>query len=107
MIPPLPEHRRIVGILDQAFAAIATAKANAEKNLRNARALFESHLQSVFTQRGKGWVETTIGDQLTLQRGFDITKDQQKEGSVPVVSSGGTKSFHDTAMVKAPGVVIG
>ena len=50
--PPLPEQQRIVGILDEAFAGIATAKANAEKNLQNARALFESHLQSVFTQRG-------------------------------------------------------
>jgi type I restriction enzyme S subunit len=51
-MPPLPEQRRIVGILDEAFEGIATAKANAEKNLENARALFESHLQSVFTQRG-------------------------------------------------------
>jgi len=54
-IPPLPEQKRIVGILDEAFAGIATAKANAEKNLQNARALFASHLQSVFTQRGEGW----------------------------------------------------
>jgi len=56
-IPPLPEQQRIVTILDEAFDGIATAKANAEKNLQNARALFESHLQSVFTQRGDGWVE--------------------------------------------------
>ena len=62
--PPLPEQQRIVGILDQAFAGIATAKANAEKNLQNARALFESHLQSVFTQRCEGWVKTTIGEHI-------------------------------------------
>ncbi|MEO8098134.1 MAG: restriction endonuclease subunit S [Acidobacteriota bacterium] len=55
LLPPLPEQQRIVGILDEAFDGIATAKANAEKNLQNARALFESHLQSVFTQRGAGW----------------------------------------------------
>ena len=60
--PPLPEQQRIVGILDEAFEGIATAKANAEKNLQNARALFESHLQSVFTQRGKGWVERQLGE---------------------------------------------
>jgi type I restriction enzyme, S subunit len=58
--PPLPEQQRIVTILDEAFDGIATAKANAEKNLQNARALFESHLQSVFTQRGEGWVEKTF-----------------------------------------------
>ena len=55
--PPLPEQQRIVGLLDEAFAGLATAQANAEKNLHNARALFESHLQSVFAQRGEGWVE--------------------------------------------------
>ncbi len=63
-VPPLPEQQRIVGILDEAFEGIATAKANAEKNLQNARALFESHLQSVFSQRGEGWVETTIGEHI-------------------------------------------
>ena len=56
-IPPLAEQQRIVGLLDEAFEGLATAKTNAEKNLQNARALFESHLQSVFTQRGNGWVE--------------------------------------------------
>jgi type I restriction enzyme S subunit len=49
-VPPLAEQQRIVGILDEAFEGIATAKANAEKNLQNAHALFESHLQSVFTR---------------------------------------------------------
>ncbi|TLU87505.1 MAG: restriction endonuclease subunit S [Chlorobium sp.] len=43
-VPPLPEQQRIVALLDEAFAAIATAKANAEKNLKNARALFDSYL---------------------------------------------------------------
>ena len=49
---------------DGAFDGIATAKANAEKNLENARALFESHLNAVFTERGKGWVVTTIGQHI-------------------------------------------
>ncbi len=61
-IPPIPEQQRIIGILDAAFDGIATAKATAEQNLQNARALFESHLQSVFTQRGEGWVEKRLGD---------------------------------------------
>lgn len=106
-LPFLPEQQRIVAILDEAFACIATAKANAEQNLQNARAVFESYLEAVFSQRGEGWICTTIGEQITLQRGFDITKDQQNSGDVPVVSSGGIKSFHDTAKVRAPGVVIG
>ena len=67
-VPPLPEQQRIVGILDEAFEGIVTAKANAEKNLQNARALFQSHLQSVFADRGDGWPVKTLGelsDQIT------------------------------------------
>ena len=63
-IPPLPEQQRIVSILDEAFDGIATTKANADKNLKNARALFESYLQSVFSQRGERWVDTTIGQHI-------------------------------------------
>jgi type I restriction enzyme S subunit len=59
-VPPRPEQQRIVGTLDQAFEAIATATINAEKNLQNARSLFESHLRSVFTQRGAGWKQKTL-----------------------------------------------
>ena len=61
-IPPVAEQQRIVAILDEAFEGIATAKANAEKNLKNARQLFESHLNSVFSQRGEGWVEKSLGE---------------------------------------------
>ena len=60
--PPLPEQQRIVTLIDEAFDGIATAKVNAEKNLQNTRAIFESHLQSVFTQRGDGWTEKRLAD---------------------------------------------
>ena len=69
-IAPLPEQQRIVGLLDEAFDGVATAKANAKKNLQNARAIFESHLQTVFTQRGEGWVEKPLSDVCDLLNGF-------------------------------------
>jgi len=53
------------------------------------------------------WISTTIGEQVTLQRGFDITKAEQRAGSVPVISSGGLTSYHDTAAASGPGVVLG
>ena len=87
-VPPLPEQQRIVGILDEAFGGIATAKANAEKNLQNARALFESHLQSVFTQRGEGWVEKTLEEaadaNCTLSYGIVQPGDEYLNG-LPIV----------------------
>jgi len=73
----LAEQQRIVGILDEAFEGIATAKANAEKNLQNARALFESHLQSVFTQRGEGWVKKRLNDVCSITSSLvDPRKDE-------------------------------
>ena len=57
---PLPEQQRIVSILDEAFAAIAKAKANAEQNLKNAKELFESYLQGVFERKGDGWEERKV-----------------------------------------------
>ena len=65
-LPPLPEQQRIVSILDEAFAAIAKAKANAEQNLKNAKELFESYLQGVFENKGEGWEEKTLGDVCSL-----------------------------------------
>jgi type I restriction enzyme, S subunit len=64
--PPIPEQQRIVAILDQAFAEIEKARANAEQNLKNARELFDSYLQQVFSQRGEGWVEETLKDVCSL-----------------------------------------
>ena len=59
-LPPLPEQRRIVAILDEAFAGLEAMRANAEKNLQNARELFESYLNTVFTQNCEGTVEMTL-----------------------------------------------
>lgn len=53
------------------------------------------------------WDVLRIGRMITLQRGVDITKDEQSEGNVPVISSGGTASYHDVALVKGPGVIVG
>jgi type I restriction enzyme S subunit len=79
-VPPLPEQQRIVDILDKAFEGIATVKANAEKNLENARALFESHLQSVFTRRGKGWVEKRLGELARINYGYTESASAEKVG---------------------------
>jgi type I restriction enzyme S subunit len=94
-VPPLPEQHRIVAILDEAFAGIATARAAAEQNLKNARELFESHLQSVFTQRGEGWVETTL-DQISTNcdsQRVPITKSERKEGEYRYYGASGVVDY--------------
>ena len=82
-VPPLPEQHRIVAILDEAFDGIATAKANAEKNLQNARALFESHLQSVFSERGEGWVTRRVSEVAKHSLGKMLDKAKNKGDMQP------------------------
>lgn len=78
-LPPLPEQQRIVSILDEAFAAIDKAKANAEQNRKNAKELFESYLQGVFKKKGEGWEEKSLGEVLVKTETVDPTKKPNEE----------------------------
>lgn len=91
LIPPLPEQKRIVAILDEAFEGIDRAIANAEKNLANARKLFESYLNAIFTQKGDGWEEKKLGDIATFRNGLNFTKSSKGE-SIKIV---GVKDFQN------------
>jgi type I restriction enzyme S subunit len=93
-VPPLLEQRRIAGFLDEASEGIATAKANAEKNLQNARALFESYLQAVFSDCRPGWEEKRLGDVVTrLTNGYvGPTRNIYVESGVPYLLARHVKS---------------
>lgn len=60
-IPPISEQQRIVCLLDEALEGITIATANAEKNVENARTLFEATLQAVFERSTDGWQEMQLG----------------------------------------------
>jgi type I restriction enzyme S subunit len=82
-VPPLSEQKRIVAILDEAFENIAIAKANAEKNLQNARELFESYLNEVFSRENKGWSEKSLGELGTITSSKRIFKSEYVEAGIP------------------------
>lgn len=94
-VPPLPEQERIVALLDEAFAAIATARAHAEQNLQNARALFESQLQVAFSQRCEGWIVTTLDNISTNldSKRIPITKSDRKAGGYPYYGASGIVDY--------------
>lgn len=79
LLPPLQEQQRIVAILNEAFTAIAKAKANAEQNLKNSKELFESYLQGVFENKGEVWEEKTLGEVLVKTESVDPTKKPDEE----------------------------
>jgi len=59
-IPPLAEQKQIVALLDQAFCAIDKVQANIETNINNAKELFQSKLNDIFSQTEEGWEERTL-----------------------------------------------
>jgi type I restriction enzyme S subunit len=106
-VPPLPEQQRIVGLLDEVFAGIATAKANAEKNLQNARALFASYLQSALTERGDGWVEKSLGETCEMYQPQTIgTKDLVPNGPYPVFGANGIIGRYDKFNHEEPQLLV-
>jgi len=68
-IPPIDEQKRIVAKLDQCFEAIEKARINVEKNLKNAKELFQSQLNQILSQKGKGWAEKRLGEVCIVERG--------------------------------------
>ena len=99
-LPPLPEQKRIVAILEKAFTAIDQAKANTEKNLKNARELFQSKLQETFAN-GKlkidngEWEEKKLGEVCDVLDKLrkPITKSNRIEGEYPYYGATGILSY--------------
>jgi type I restriction enzyme S subunit len=91
-LPPLPEQQRIVAILDEAFAAIAKAKANAEQNLKNAKELFESYLQGVFEKLFTERETKRISEVAKVIGGYSFrSADFKKEGKYQVIRMGNVR----------------
>ena len=85
-LPDRSEQQRIVAILDEAFEGIATAKANAEKNLQNARAIFDARLQYIYFTNRTETVETTLGAVYDVRDGTHDSPKYHDKG-FPLITS--------------------
>jgi type I restriction enzyme S subunit len=81
-IPSIQEQKQIVTILDKAFTAIDQAKANIEKNIINAKELFQSKLNDIFSQKGDGWEEKKL---------IEVNKFIDYRGKTPKKTDSGIK----------------
>jgi len=77
-LPPLPEQQRIVAILDEAFAMVEALETRAKRNMQNAKELFESYLNSVFTKKGKGWEEKKVQEITKVVNGYAFASNNFK-----------------------------
>lgn len=96
-LPSVTEQKRIVAILDEVFAGIDDVIANTEKNLTNARELFESYLNAIFTQNGEGWTKLTLKE-VSLDFGRGKSKHRPRNdpklygGSYPFIQTGDVRN---------------
>jgi len=99
-IPPLPEQKRIVALLDRIFLAIERSRNIAEQNLKNAKELFQSKLQAIF-ESGKLKIESgeweekklnEISENLDSKR-IPITKKNRKPGNIPYYGASGVVDY--------------
>ena len=101
-VPSVSEQQRIVSLLDAEFAKIDALKANAEKNLQNAKDLFQAALKKSFSGSN-----TILGNVLNLRRGHDLTHGEMKDGTIPVAGSGGVIGYHNEATPILPCITVG
>jgi type I restriction enzyme S subunit len=97
-IPSLDEQKQIVAILDEAFEGIDQAIRNTEKNLANARELFDSYLNKIFTQKGDGWEEKRLADIAEVQSGGTPSRSKSNYwgGEMAWYSSGELNKLYTT-----------
>lgn len=103
----LEEQQTIVAKLDQAFAAIDQAKANIEKNIANAKELFQSKLNQIFSQKGDGWEEKTLEKTFKLKSGDGLTSKMMiQDGEYPVYGGNNIAGYYDKFNFEH-GVIVG
>ena len=107
-ILPLAEQRRIVEVLDEAFAALATATANTEQTLANSREVFESSRAAIFAQAAK-WQLVELGDCVEVLDRLrkPITKRDRTAGEYPYYGASGVLDHVAGYIFEEPLVLLG
>jgi len=105
--PPIEEQHRIVAILDEAFAGIATAKVNAEKSLQNSAELISCMTRQALESRDNSWVETELGVVCELYQPQTISsKDLIANGRYRVFGANGPIGWYDRYNHEDPQLLI-
>ena len=105
-VPPLSEQQSIVDYLDSAFAKIDAMKANAEKALNEAKALFQASLKEMLEPK-EGWEEKRFCQVIKLQSGDNLPAKQFVNGQYPVFGGNGIAGYHNSYNKKGVHIVIG
>ena len=104
--PPLSEQQSIVNYLDSAFAKIDAMKANAEKALNEAKALFQASLKEMLEPK-EGWEEKKLIKEFSLKSGENLSAKNQVIGPYPVYGGNGITGYHNQYNLSGDQILIG
>ena len=105
-IPSIVEQERIVSLLDLEFAKIDAIKANAEKQLQDAKDLFQSALKDLLTPK-EGWEKCKLVEEFDLKSGDYLPSKEQQGGCVPVYGGNGIAGYHNIFNLSGEQIIIG
>ena len=105
-VPPLSEQQSIVDYLDSAFAKIDAMKANAEKRLNEAKALFQASLKEMLEPKER-WEEKKLIKEFSLKSGENLSAKNQVKGPYPVYGGNGITGYHNQYNLSGDQILIG
>ena len=103
-VPPLSEQQAIVSHLDSAFAKIDAVKANAEKQLSDAKALFQKELSKAMTLK-EGWEEKKLGEVCGIIRGKRFVRADIVKDGIPCIHYGDIYTYYSLSVTKTRGCI--
>lgn len=101
---PLSEQRAIVSRLDSAFSKIDSLKANAEKQVSEARALFQKALEKAMEPK-EGWEEKKMGEICEVIRGKRFVRADIVEKGIPCIHYGDIYTSYGLSVTKTLGCI--
>ncbi len=120
-VPPIPEQKRIAGILSAYDELIENSQQRIKVLETMARNLYRewfvhyrypSHentplIPSPLGNIPKGWEVKKLGEILELDYGKALKKEDRRDGQFPVYGSSGIVGTHDSKLVEGPGIIVG
>lgn len=107
-LPPLDEQRAMAQVLGSLDEKIELNRRMNETLEALAQSLFKSwFVDATQSALPKGWRETTIGELCEFAYGKALKAETRRTGSIPVYGSNGQVGWHDEALVKGPGIIVG
>jgi len=107
IIPPLPEQKRIVEVLDAAFAKINRLETITKQNIVNVEEVFDSALNIVMTPEDNGWLEEELGNCFRLKSGDGLTSKAMVSGKFDVYGGNGVAGTHHKSNLSGRHVIVG